>query len=93
MSRLARRPSRPKPPIRGRAAAVPPLGQTVNSLPVVRQRPSVSSHRNRCEHIDKDCLMLCRRCPRLFKILNRPWKWLVVIFLLMALSFLIGTLV
>lgn len=93
MSRLPRRPSRPQPPQRGRSAAVPPLGQTVNSsMGVVRQPPPRSSHSGRCDYINPDLLKLYRCCPRLFRILNRPWKWLLVIFLLMLFSFLIGTL-
>lgn len=89
--RLPRRPPPVQPPLRGRSAAPPP-GQTPSFMPVVRQRPPRASHSTKCEDINRDCLALCSRCPRLFKVLNRPWKWLVVLLVLMGLSFLLGTL-
>ena len=91
MSRLPRRPPRLQPPLRGRSAASP-FGQTPSSMPVVRQPPPRSSHSRVCDDINRDCLALCNRCPRLFRVLNRPWKWLAVLLVLMGLSFLLGTL-
>ena len=100
MNRLPRRPQRIQPPLRGRAAAVPPLGQIQQCyMPVLRQHPSISgpftrreSHRNGCVDIHPSWLKLYKQWSGLFKVLDRPWKWLVALASLVILSIMIGSL-
>lgn len=101
MNRLPRRPPRIQPSLRGRLAAVPPLGQDQPLMTVVRQRsPISSSHTNiikvvekpACDDIHPDWIALYERFPGLFKVLNHPWKWLVVLAGLVSLSIMLGKL-
>lgn len=100
MNRLPRRPLRIQPPLRGRSASVCTSGSTqFCSRPVVRQRPPTAGpfagQMHRCTHCDRihpSFLHFYRRWPGLFKVLDRPWKWLVVLIALMVLSIAIGSL-
>ena len=99
MNRSPRRPPRIQPPQRGRSAAVPPFGQAQTYMTVVRQRPPISSGHTTivklaekpiCDDLHPDWIVLYHRWPGLFKVLNRPWKWLVVLVCLVSLSIMIG---
>jgi len=95
MNRLPRRPSRVQPPQRGRSAAVPPFGQQPLLMPVVRQRPPISAsyptvEKSLCDQLHPDWIALYKKWPRLFEVLNRPWKWLVVLIILIILSIMLG---
>lgn len=99
MNRLPHRPSRVQPPQRGRSAAVPPFGQQPIRMHIVRQRPPISSsqttvvkvvEKSPCDELHPDWITLYKTWPRLFKVLNRPWKWLVVLIILIILSIMLG---
>ena len=98
MNRLPRRPPRPQPPLRGRAAAaIPPLGQEPCVRPMVRQRPPTSgglasrtSSATTCDGLHPSFLAFYRQWPILFKVLDRPWKWVAAVILLVLLSLLVG---
>ncbi len=101
MNRSPRRPPRIQPPLRGRSAAVPHLGQAQTCITIVRQRPPISSghttivkvvEKSACDDLHLDWIVLYDRWPALFKVLNRPWKWLVVLAVLLSLSTMIGRL-
>ncbi|MDA0268603.1 MAG: hypothetical protein O3A14_17000 [Cyanobacteria bacterium] len=94
--RLPRRPARVQPPLRGRLAAVP-CGPS-QPKPVIRQRPSTSGrllipmpqppiHGK----VDSGLQALSQQWPALFKVLNRPWKWLVAWGVMMVLAIAIGS--
>ncbi len=99
MNRLPHRPPRIQPPLRGRSAAVPPFGNPI--LTVVRQRPPISSghttivkvvEKPACDDIHPDWIMLHKRFPGLFKVLDQPWKWLIGVIVLVSLSVILGNL-
>ena len=100
MNRLPRRPPRIRPPGRGRAAAASPLGGAESGCKaVVRQRPSTSGRlREKIVYkpVQPDLppilLKLYQQWPGLFQVLDRPWKWVVALVLLVVLSILIGSL-
>lgn len=102
MNRSPRRPARVQPSLRGRFAAVPPLGQASNRwMPVIRQRPPAAgpyAHRqfptppqlSPCDDLHPSFIELYRQWAFLFKLLNRPWKWLVVLAVLLIVAVAIG---
>ena len=101
MNRSPRRPLRIQPPFRGRLAAVPPLGNDQPLIAVVHQRPPISSghttiikvvEKPACDDIHPDWIALFKKYPGLFKLFNRPWKWLVVLVVLLSLSIMLGKL-
>ena len=100
MKRLPRRPPRVGPPQRGRSEAVPPFGQTSRcARPVVYQRPPTSGsfavktpHKSICDGIHPSFIRLYKRWPGLFKVLDRPWKWLLAFVVLILLAIWIGSL-
>ena len=102
MNRLPRRPPRVQPSLRGRAAAVPPFGQERTPAPVVRQRPPISSshttvvkvvEKPACDNLHPDWIALYKKWPKLFMVLDRPSKWLVVLLALIGLSIMLGRLI
>lgn len=101
MNLSPRRPPRIQPPLRGRSGAVPPLGKDQTLMTVVRQHPPISSghativkvvEKPACGDIHPDWIALQERFPELFKVLNQPWKWLVVLVGLVSLSIMLGKL-
>jgi hypothetical protein len=102
MNHLPRRPARVQPLQRGRSAAVPPLGQKPTPIAVVRQRPPISSahstivkivEKSACDNLHPDWIALYKKWPRIFKIFNRPWQWLVILVILISLSIMLGTII
>lgn len=100
INRPTRRPPRIQPPLRGRSAAVPPLGPERYIKPVVRFRSptpggfaSKITRRPECDEIHPSFIALYKQWPDLFEVLDRPWKWLAGLILIVILSVFIGTLV
>lgn len=101
MNRVPRRPPMAPLPLQGRLAAAPTLRKNSTVMTVVRQRPPISSGHTTvvrviekpvCDDIHSDWIMLYKRSPGLFKVLERPWKWLIVVIILMILSGILGSL-
>ncbi len=101
MNRAPRRPVRIQPPTRGRAAATPPLGETQHHpVPVVPQRSPASGGLSRPglaqppqEEVDSGLPDLYTRWSYLFKRLDEPWKWALLLASLIALSTIAGRLI
>ncbi len=101
MNRSPRRSLRTQPPLRGRLAASPSLSNDQSTMAVVRQRPPISSGRTTIikvmekpirEEIHPEWVELFEKYPALFKLLNRPWKWLIVLVVLLVMSIMLGKL-
>lgn len=105
MTRLVRRPPRVLPR-RGRSSPIPPENQPrPTPLTVFRQgRPSTGPRREKIiyretvverpdpREIHPVLIQLYRLAPYLFTTLNRPWKWLVALALMLILAIALGTL-
>ena len=103
MNRSPRRPARVEPGLRGRVAAVPPFGQTRTAwMPVIRQRPPAAGPYTRrqmpaskphsaYDDLPPSFIQLYQQWTLLFKILDRPWKWLVALAVLLILAVAIGS--
>jgi hypothetical protein len=97
--KIPRRPARVQPSLRGRAAAVPPFGQTPYIRPIIRQRPASSRkwmaqipQQPGQEAIDPGLPALYQQWPALFKVLNRPWKGVVALVAVVLIAIAIGSL-
>lgn len=97
MNRPTRSPARIQPPHRRRSAAIPPLGSERYVKPVVHPRPQMFGgragnriQRSECHEIHPDFMALYKQWFGLFKVLDRPWKWLVGLILLVLLSIAVG---
>jgi hypothetical protein len=101
MNRTPRRPVRIQPPTRGRASATPPLGDTQHyTVPSVPKRPPSSGGSTRpfpsqpsYEEVDSGLPELYTRWSGLFKRLDTPWKWVLLLAILVALSAFAGHLI
>ncbi|WP_299404903.1 hypothetical protein [Acaryochloris sp. IP29b_bin.148] len=100
INRPTRRPSRIRPPLRGRSAAVPPLGAEGYVKPVVRLRPprpggfvGKPPRRSECDQIHPSFIAFYHQWSGLFRVLNRPWQWFVGLILIVILAVYIGTVV
>ncbi|MGP1375855.1 MAG: hypothetical protein ACTS3T_23715 [Almyronema sp.] len=100
MNRLPRRPPRIQPPLRGRLAAASSLGQTPLPTTTVRSVPStprlpLPQHPPMAPPVcepQPDWLDFYKQRAKFFSRLDRLWKWLIVLAILLSGSFLIGKL-
>lgn len=97
MNRTPRRPVRIQPPIRGRVAVTPSLGDTQHyTAPVVPKRPPGSSGLS-CpsptQPSESGLPDLYTRWSRIFKLLDQPWKWALILAILIVLSAFTGHLI
>ncbi len=95
MNRLPRRSARIQPPTRGRLAAVPPLGEGLTPMIIVRQRPAISGRitiveKPGCNDLHPDWLRFYKQWSGVFRVLDRPWKWTVVLIILIIMSISFG---
>ncbi|MGB7084806.1 MAG: hypothetical protein WBD47_04580 [Phormidesmis sp.] len=94
MNRLPRRMLHIPPPVRGRAAAQRPR-QTPRAV-VYPPRPAGRTtivkvvEKPICDDLHPDWITFYQRSPGTFKILSRPWHWLLLLAILMSLSVMLG---
>ncbi|WP_017298926.1 hypothetical protein [Nodosilinea nodulosa] len=100
MTRLTHCPPRVQPPLRGRAAAFadPERLQSMPQPVFRRHPPGGGAIRERVVYRTPDhpvhpgLIELYQLWPYLFKLLDRPWKWLAALAAIIILSVLIGSL-
>ncbi len=95
MNRLPRRSTRIQPPTRGRLAAFPPLGQGQTPMIIVRQRPTISGRttiveKPDCNDLHPGWIKFYKQWFDVFRVLDRPWKWAVVLIILIIMSISFG---
>lgn len=99
MNRSQRRASRIRPAERGRLAATPPLGQGQTPMIIVRQRPALGGRicpppqPFECDELHPEWRAFYLRWIDLFRILNRPVQWVMLVVLLLITAFVLGRLV
>jgi len=99
MNRLPRRPASVQPPLRGRAAAIPPSGSPSTPLasqrlrlPTAAGRPTVVSVEVEapCQQFHPFWHHLFERSPGLLFVVSNPWRILGLLFLLLFSAYLLG---
>ena len=95
MNRSPRRASRIRTSAEGRLAATPPLGDGLTPRIVVRQRPALAGRRCpplECHELHPSWRAFYMRWAGVFRVLDRPIKWGLLVAGLVVLAFVIGLL-
>ena len=96
MTRSPRRASRIRTSPKGRLAATPPLGAGLTPRMVVRQRPAIRGRRCpplECQELHPSWRAFYLRWAEVFRVLDRPFKWALLVGGLVLLAFVVGLLI